>query len=206
MAVCRMPLSSASPAAQETDQLRLIVDAHVSLALAAGAALNVKSGKKIEIEQRTGGRQFWSPQDEAHDREWPRLVIKEEVLDDRQEEVALAIGLTHDISAAVSAFVDPNLHQVGRILHCRLGHGASQHAVRCGRHAWDMAESIVQRLQELRGAGRRIRRVHIFMAGPNGFAFFLGQHQTAMGRTAVYEWDFEGGRGHGYSLGVVLGE
>ena len=32
------------------------------------------------------------------------------------------------------------------------------------------------------------------MSGPNGFAFFLGQNQTAIGPVVIYEFDFEGGR------------
>jgi CBASS immunity sensor of nucleotide second messenger signals len=36
------------------------------------------------------------------------------------------------------------------------------------------------------------------MAGPNAFAFFLGQNQPAMGLVIVYEFDFEGGRDSTY--------
>jgi hypothetical protein len=45
--------------AQKGDHMRLVLDAHVSLAFAVGAILNVKAGKAIEIEQRTNGRRFW---------------------------------------------------------------------------------------------------------------------------------------------------
>jgi hypothetical protein len=191
-------------AARSTARLRLILDTHVSLAFAVGMLLNVKSGKRIDIEQRTDGRRFWSRDDEAIDPSWPKCLLDEEVLDDSQDEVVLAIGLTHDTTQAVRAFVTPTLHQVGRILHCRPEGGASQQSVRCGRHAWMLAEAVVQRLQDLRGSGRSIRRVHVFIAGPNGFAFFLGQHQQAIGPAAVYEWDFDGQRGGGYSLGLSL--
>ncbi|NJO34890.1 MAG: hypothetical protein HC869_19015, partial [Rhodospirillales bacterium] len=43
-------------AARASEHLRLIIDAHASLAFATGALLNVKSGKRIEIEQRFGHR------------------------------------------------------------------------------------------------------------------------------------------------------
>jgi hypothetical protein len=42
-------------AARSSDHLQLVVDAHASLAFALGAVLNVKSGKRIEMEQRTCG-------------------------------------------------------------------------------------------------------------------------------------------------------
>jgi hypothetical protein len=40
----------------------------------------------------------------------------------------------------------------------------------------------------------------------DGFAFFLGQHQQALGSAAVYEWDFEGQRGTGYNPALVIGD
>jgi hypothetical protein len=46
--------------------------------------------------------------------------------------------------------------------------------------------------------------LHLFVAAPNGFTFFLGQHQTVIGSTTVYEWDFEGKRSRTYSNGLVL--
>jgi hypothetical protein len=49
-------------------------------------------------------------------------------------------------------------------------------------------------------------RTHIFIAGPNGFAFFLGQNQQAIGPASLYEWDFDGQRGGGYGLGLSVGE
>jgi hypothetical protein len=45
-------------ATQASDHLRLVIDGHV---FRVGALLDVKSGKTIEIEQRTAGRRFWSP-------------------------------------------------------------------------------------------------------------------------------------------------
>jgi SMODS-associated and fused to various effectors sensor domain len=193
-------------AARSTDHLRLILDAHVSLAFAVGTLLNVKSGKRIEIEQRTDGRRFWSRDDEASDPGWPKFLLSEEVLDEDQDEVALAVGLTHDIARSVRAFAIQTLHQVGQIVYCQPEGGVSQQSVRCGRHAWICIEAVVQRLQNLRGDGRRIQRVHVFIAGPNGFAFFLGQHQQAIGPVTVYEWDFDGQRGGDYSPGLSLGE
>ena len=66
-------------AARSSDHLRLVLDAHVSLAFAVGAILNVKSGKRIEIEQRTGGRRFWSMDDQPADPDWPAFDFDEEV-------------------------------------------------------------------------------------------------------------------------------
>jgi hypothetical protein len=43
-----------------------------------------------------------------------------------------------------------------------------------------------------------------FHCGTKRVRFFLGQNHVAIGRTAVYEWDFEGRRGGTYSLGLRI--
>ncbi len=192
-------------AARSTDRLRIILDAHVSLAFSLGALLNVKCGKQIEIEQRTGGRRFWSMDDAEAEPAWPKLNFDDVVIDEGGEEVALAIGLTHDVSPAVSSYVRQELKQIGRIIHCKPKGGPSQQSVRCGHHAWMLTEAVTQYLRTHRSTGKHVSPVHVFFAGPNGFAFFLGQRQQAIGPTSIYEWDFDGQRGGGYSLGLSVG-
>ncbi len=191
--------------ARSSDHLRLVLDAHVSLAFAVGTLLNVKSGKRVEIEQRTGGRRFWSMDDQPVDARWPKFEFDEAVLDKGADGLALAVGLTHDVSAAVRDFVKSQAPAVGLILHCRPQGGASQQSVHCGRHAWMLAESAVQQIRRLRDGGSGTGRLHVFVAGPNAFTFFLGQHQQVIGPAAVYEWDFDGHRGGSYSLSLTLG-
>lgn len=190
-------------AAQAGDRLRLIVDAHVSVAFAAGTVLSVKSGRAVEIEQRTAGRRFWSANDEPRDPAWPALIVEEEAVRNVGNEIAVAVGLTHDVSPAVSAFVREELPHVGRILHCRPAGGPSQESVKCGEHARKLAEDAVAAVGTQRVQRGVTSAVHLFIAGPNGFAFFLGQ-QPALGAVHVYEWDFEGERGGGYRLGISV--
>jgi hypothetical protein len=47
--------------------------------------------------------------------------------------------------------------------------------------------------------------LHLFIAAPNGFTFFLGQHQPVLGPTIIYEWDLEGVRSKSYCKGLTLG-
>lgn len=190
-------------AAGRGERLQLILDAHVSVAFATGAVLNLKSGREVEMEQRTGGRRFWSVDDGEPDGSWPDLVVQEEVVRSTGDAVAVAVGLTHEVSPAVSRFVREQLTDVGYVLHCRPEGGASQRSVRCGRHSWLLAEQTVAAVAAQRGRGGRASPVHLFIAGPNAFAFFLGQ-QRALGRVCVYEWDFEDQRGGGYSLGISV--
>lgn len=190
-------------AARSAERLHLVLDTHASLAYAVGVLLNVKSGKQVHIEQRTGGRRFWFMSDGQIDQDWPNFVFEDEVLSGRGEEIAIAVSLTHDVSPGATRFVHENLRRVGRIMHCRLECGPSQQSVHCGRHAWQLVESLVWQLLATRGKGYPASPVHVFVAGPNGFAFFLGQ-QLAIGPAHLYEWDFEGQRGGGYSLGLSV--
>jgi hypothetical protein len=188
-------------AAQANDHLRLVIDTHVSLAFGVGALLDVKSGKTIEIEQRTAGRCFWSSDDLPAHAAWSALTFSEETLAaSGGEDVAVAIGLTHDIGNAVRQYIK-GVPAIGRLVHVCPEGGPSGRSVKCGHHARLLAETLTARLRAGQPHDGRPHTTHIFIAGPNAFAFFLGQHHIALGTCAVYEWDFEGRRGGSYSLG-----
>jgi hypothetical protein len=187
-------------AAHANDHLRLVVDAHVSLAFGVGALLDVKSGKTIEIEQRTAGRRFWAPDDLPEDPAWPGLTFAEESLAGSGNDIAVAIGLTHDNGSAVRQFIQ-TMPEIGHLVLVTPEGGPSRSSVKCGRHAAMLADAVTARLRATHRPDDGQRTTHLFMAGPNAFAFFLGQHHVALGPAAVYEWDFEGRRGGSYSLG-----
>lgn len=187
--------------ARATDSLRLLLDTHVSLAFGVGTILNVKSGKAIEIEQRTGGSRFWSPQDEPYDADWPGFAFAEEPVNGGTgDEIAIAISLTHDTAPDVRHYL-ANLPAVGKLVIAQLTSGPSGISVKCGHHAFLLAESVAARLRAVAAGSKR---THIFMAAPNGFAFFLGQNQISFGASSIYEFDFEGKRGRTYSLGLSV--
>lgn len=184
--------------AKSTDNLRLVIDAHASLAFAAGAVLNVKSGKRVEIEQRSNGRRFWSADEGPSDPSWPKLVCEDIAVGDGRE-VAVAIGLTHDITNQVMDYVRAKLPNVGTVVRAQLATGASQFSVHGGRHAWQLSEAVAQHLRQ-----RKATVTHVFTAAPNVFSFFLGQHQKTIGAVALYEWDFEGLRDGGYNPSLQI--
>lgn len=190
--------------ARQSDRLRLIVDAHTSLAFVCGAVLNVKSGKIIEIEQRTLGRRFWIADDERPNSSWPKFIATKEEINDEGSEVAFAISLTHDVTLAVGLFVKQALKHVAHIVHMIPERGVSHQVVQSGRHAWMLAEEVARQIQSQHNNTLRSRRSHIFIAGPNAFTFFLGQHQQAIGPCALYEWDFDCQRGGGYACGICI--
>jgi hypothetical protein len=189
-------------ATQGEDHLHLVLDAHVSLAFGVGAILNMKSGKTVEIEQRTGGRRFWSPTDSPFNPTWPGLTFKHEAISEGND-LAIAICFTHDIANDVRSYAR-SIPTIGRLLHVGLATGASGRSVQCGYHAQLLADALLAKLRD--DASHRAKRsaTHIFFACPNAFAFFLSQKQPAIGPAIVYEWDFEG-LGHGsYRPGLQL--
>lgn len=184
--------------AQKGDHMQLVLDAHVSLAFAVGAILNVKAGKAIEIEQRTNGRRFWGRDDAPLDPAWPKIHVTFEEMGSG-DELAVAIGLTHDIAPMVRAFLKGHA-EVGRLIVTTLSSGPSGGSVKSGSHAVKLAEDIVAAIRN----EPRSPMLHLFVAAPNGFTFFLGQHQPVTGPTTVYEWDLEGTRSKTYSKGLTL--
>jgi hypothetical protein len=113
--------------------------------------------------------------------------------------------LTHDVTKGVRVFAAKGGVPLNRIAYCTLQGGPSQTAVQSGSHAWTLAEQVSRRLQMLRVGGGDFRNVNVFIAGPNGFAFFPGQHQQAIGPATTYEWDFDGRLGGGYCPSLTFG-
>ena len=48
------------------------------------------------------------------------------------------------------------------------------------------------------------QRIHLFMAAPGAFSFFLGQRAVAIGPVTIYEYDFEGANGGSYQKSLSL--
>lgn len=190
-------------AAREGDAVRLVLDAHASLAFAAGAVLNVKSGRRVELEQRSIGRHIWSADDRPHDPQWPTLETSTTVLDPEEADVVVAICLTHNVAADVQSFIDQNPLPAGKLIVLTPGPGPGAQSVACGRHAFELAQQVTEEVGRVRASGRA-GRVHLFVAGPNAFTFFLGQHQPLLGPTTLYEFDFEGARGRSYVASLAL--
>jgi hypothetical protein len=190
-------------AAAEDESLRLALDAHTSVAFATGAILNLKSGRAIELEQRVFKRVLWSAEDQPHDPAWPQFSFETVEISCGRPDLAVAIGLTHDVRAQVAAYARSALPSVGKILNAIPVGGPGARVVACGRHAFDLAQAVAQKVAELRSGGIAGLN-HLFMAVPNTFSVFLGQRQAAMGPTLLYEFDFDGLRGGDYKPSLTL--
>ncbi|MBZ9992785.1 SAVED domain-containing protein [Mesorhizobium sp. BH1-1-4] len=189
-------------AAREQPRLRLALDAHTTLAFAAGSILDIKSGRHIELEQRSTERRIWSPDDTASDANWPKLVSTVTELHSGQPDIAVALGLTHDVSKEVHRYCQATLPTVGRILGLTPSNGCGAKSVASGRHAFELADAAAGAIRLARSSGGGL--VHLFVAGPNAFTFFLGQRRIAIGKARIYEFDFDGERGRSYAPALTL--
>ena len=191
-------------AAKNRPQLRLALDAHTTLAFAAGSVLNIKSGRHVELEQRTLGRQIWAADDSPSNPDWPTLHEKLEFLCPEQVDLAIALGITHEIADDVRQYVASHLPTVGKLLVLRPSTGPSAQAVTCGRHAFDLVQSAKNATRKANPSVAKPGTTHLFVAAPNALSFFLGQLQPSFGRVRLYEFDFETARGGSYAASLTL--
>lgn len=176
--------------------------AHASIAFALGYHLDAKVGVDAAIAQpSTAGTALW---DLAAPPEAPPHWEFEEILpSEGGPDVAIAVGITHDIRADVAAFTRAGVPSVGRVLSATIRPYPASRALRGGSHALGAAQELVAHLRAGRSQAERTARLHVFLAAPNGFTFFLGQHARALGQIQLYEHDLEAG-GASYSPSISL--
>ena len=88
-------------------------------------------------------------------------------------------------------FVTECAPSVGLILSLDVLPAIGAAAVRDGAHANALAAGAVEIVRKQRLHDGRPCRVHLFASGPNGLMFHLGRAGRALGRTTIYEYDFD---------------
>lgn len=185
---------------QKRPEVSLVLDAHATLAYATGATLNLKAGRKIELEQRVMDPRLWNPDDESPATDWPSWGFQLDKGASTDGDLIVAVSLTHDVMPKVQEHARKALPGCS-MLSATIAGGPSNTVVRCGRHAFNLAEVLARRVASVRKPGAT---VHLFIAAPNAFTFFLGQRQPQVGAVTLYEYDFEGMHGAGYTPSLRL--
>ena len=195
-------LANASP----QQPLRLTLDTHVTLAFAAGQILDINIGRELEIVQRSPTPEIWHRHDRAPDPAWPKWVLKPLPICRSEIDIAVAICLSWEVEKKVHDYIAANLPTVGSLIVARLNLAAGLSSLQCGRHAFDLANALVQHLREQRSGPQQT--LHLFISAPNAFAFFLGQFAPHLGRVKLYEFDKSNERDGSYSasLGFPLAQ
>lgn len=176
-------------AVRKSFQLRLILDAHASIAFLAGSILDTKSAVQIELVQKGRiGPKVWRA-DDGTDTGAPSFLVSEEHAGDGPE-IAVAIGVARSAEPQARAYVSRELTGVGRILSFSMPNGPGLQTVIGGGHAAALAEQIANSIRGLK-IDDPDTVVHIFAACPNALLFFLGQHHQGIAPCVVYEFDFD---------------
>jgi hypothetical protein len=190
-------------AAQQSEELRLILDAHLTLSFAAGSVLDIKSGRNVQLEQRSIGKSIWSATDVPVDASCADWDFQLKPMAASGPDIAVAISLTHDTTTAVEDFVKRTLPNVGTFLDAKPKGGPSARAVQSGSHGFQLAEALTAKVRAAKTPSAK-SHVHLFMAAPGGFAFFLGQRHVAIGPLTLYEFDFEADGDGSYQPSLTL--
>ncbi len=187
---------------RRSNQFKLVLDTHTTIAFMAGSIINLKSGLSVSIEQRTpNGTEIWKAGDKKIDNNCSKLEFKTSQVDKLQSDIAIAIGITHDIQGNVESHIKQFVPTVQCVLHASLESGASNKGVDCGAHAFALVEQLIRHVNTLNLAEKKI---HLFISAPNAFSFFLGQRSNILGNIQLYEYDFEKKRDGSYTPSANL--
>jgi hypothetical protein len=176
-------------AVRKSPRLRLILDAHASIAFLAGATLDLKSAAEVHLVQkgRVGAR-IWRADDgtEAHA---PRFSVTNDRLGQGRD-IGVAISIAQPAEAQARRYIAGALPEVGHLVSFALQAGTGHQTVAGGGHATALAEQVATVVRQMKqddpDAG-----VHIFAAVPNSLLFYLGQQHQGIAPCVVYEFDFD---------------
>lgn len=174
-------------AVKKSGKLRLILDAHASIAFLAGAVLDLKSGVETQLVQKGRvGTRTWRADDAS---EGQSFEIAEEQLREGHA-IALAVSVSQLTTVQTRAYVMEQLPEVGRLISFTFPNGPGQQSVKGGGHAAALAEQISNHVRIVK-ADNPDAIIHFFVAAPNSLLFYLGQHHQAVAPCIVYEFDFD---------------
>lgn len=189
-------------AVRTSPQLRLILDAHASIALLAGAVLDAKSGATVQLVQKGRvGTRVWRADDGTNDGAAAFDVAVQKLGSGR--DIAIAVSAAQGTAAHAAAYISNHLPTVGQLVSFSLPGGPSQQGIAGGAHASALADQVANRIREIKGADADAA-VHIFAAVPNSLLFFLGQQHGAIAPCVVYEFDFDRQGNKSYQPSFVM--
>jgi len=153
-------------------------------AVALGAAFLAPAGPELRWCQRRLGAadQVWSL---AADRETAELEIETNEIDASSEEMAVVVSISHPAEEALRESPDEVPRFRGHV--CLRGKGGGLVDLRTPGEATDAVMRLVDAIKATRHEWRDIRRIHLFIAGPAGFAALLGQLLNGLGPIQTYE-------------------
>lgn len=188
-------------------QCRLYLETHSSIAFAAGYYLSTRAGAQVvPIQKSISGKQAWTPQSELRTRESSSWNLDIKIMSPGLPDIAVGISITHDVSLDVVEYIRYAVLGVREFLHFRMLPVPSSTAIEDGPHALILVQNLVARLRDRRNPSHPDQTIHLFIAAPNAFTFFLGQHGRGLGKCVIYEYAFDSGTIGAYQPAVRFPE
>ncbi|WP_425408280.1 SAVED domain-containing protein [Hyphococcus sp.] len=188
-------------AARQSDHLQIALDAHVSIAFAAGRTLSIKSGKLIDLEQRTGAKRMWTLcPDQMSPVEHGCSIVAQ--TDSATSDIVIDVSIARDVSEGVALDLQKKGLQHASRISVRPTDGPSPGFVSGPAHAYAISQAVVDKCTDILRKAGSCCRVHLYFAGPNALAFCLAQLSVPIRDLTVYEWDFEQSTHRGYVAGL----
>ncbi len=184
---------------------QIFLDAHASLAFAAGQVLDSKSGINVFPIQKsaTNGTELWDVKLSSK-RNYSNWDISHEMFVENQFDSALILNVTRPIYNDVVEYIKEKNLSIGRIINCTPSEvGATNFSIEDGNHAAALANSVYNAVAQRTTVERRAT-LHIFASAPNAFMFFLGQNSRGFGKCVLYEYDFEQRDSCSYSKSIYF--
>lgn len=171
----------------EKKDYQILLDASPTIAFMSGRLLDMKTARKIDPIQRTEqGLTVWEKK--VEEKNYPEAICNESLVNDKEADVAVAIGFSRDIFNDVKEYLEKEQIKVGKILNYKLETTDSSSVID-GNHAWQLANQIKNQIDKRNGNEKR-GVLHIFMACPNAIVFILARNSLSFGKVQLYEHDF----------------
>jgi hypothetical protein len=153
-------------------------------AVALGAAFLAPAGVALAWRQPSVGRpdQIWSLDVE---REQATIEIDEISGDTNSQDMAVLVSINHDVEEALKQS-EPEVPRFRGHVRLRGPGGQPADLVTPGEAA-DAARQLVDAIGAAARRYRDIRRIHLFIAAPAGFAVLVGQLLNGLGAVQTYE-------------------
>lgn len=163
-------------------------DAHLSVAYLAGHVLGKSAAEIVPVQRSVGLRIPWRRTGSTI--AGPAWDVHEVGIGDGPE-VAVAVEVTRSVKADVVQFLRAKEPAVGRVMVATIAGGAGPVSVRDGDHAYALADEFVGIVDQGLTDDARGRPIHLFLAAPATLSFLLGREGRALGRSVLYEFDFD---------------
>lgn len=192
-----------------TSKKRIIVhlDTHLSIALMLGYHLDSKyGGLDIIIIQKTfaGKLQWRADAERIRMYQEPLWTIEEEQFAVDGADLALSISVTHDVRSDVNTHIQEGLPSVRKVIHGVISPKVGSTSIKDASHIVAAVEELIRVIRSQKRQIASTGRIHLFLAAPNAFAFYLGQRIKPLGQIRLYEFDFENQRDGGYHAIITI--